>query len=77
MKRTNSGTPILEVGDSIMCNGTKVTIAEITFQEYWGDNVSREHGFYTEFRDTNGRYHNWKQMYDGGYVISKGNEVIL
>ena len=66
----------LEPGDTIICQGVKATIDTITFQEYWGENTNYEFGFYTEFRDTNGVYRSWKQMYDGGYVIAKG-EVIL
>lgn len=67
----------LEPGDVVVCKGTRVTIDMITFQEYWGDNLNREFGFYTEFRDTNGNFHNWKQMYDGGYVIPRESTVIL
>lgn len=56
----------LEPGDTIVCKGIKVTIAKITFQEYW-----EGEGFYTEFTDTNGVYRNWKQWIDGGNVIKK------
>ena len=60
------GSKVLEAGDKVKCKGITCTIAEITFQEYWeGD------GFYTEFRDTNGNYRNWKQWVDGGEVIPK------
>ena len=72
MITTINGTPQLEAGDTIVCQGIQATIKEITFQEYWYNE-----GFYTEFRDTNGVYRNWKQWVDGGEVIPKGNEVIL
>lgn len=71
MKTVQYGNQVckeLEVGDTIVCKGIKATIASITFQEYWGE----DEGFYTEFRDTNGKYRNWKQYIDGGYVIPKG-----
>lgn len=74
MKEGPYENKVLEVGDSIFCAGIKATIADITFQEYWGDDKLLEWGFYTEFRDTNGVYRNWKQMYDGGYVIPKPTE---
>ena len=75
MKRTSNGTPQLEAGDTIICKGIRATIETITFQEYWGDDKTREWGFYTEFRDTNGVYRNWKQYIDGGYVLPKESEV--
>ena len=63
---TGHGSKTLEPGDKIRCQGITCTIAEITFQEYWEDD-----GFYTEFRDTNGVYRNWKQWVDGGEGIPK------
>ena len=56
----------LEPGDTIICQGIKATIKEITFQEYW-----EGYGFITEFIDTNGNYRSWKQGVDGGKVIPK------
>ena len=61
----------LEAGDVVVCKGIQAEIAEITFQEYWGE----KEGFYTEFRDTKGIYRNWKQWTDGGYVIPKTTEM--
>lgn len=55
----------LEPGDKIVCQGIEATIAEIQYQEYWEDS-----GFITEFIDTNGIYRNWKQQFDGRYVIA-------
>lgn len=72
---TTENTKKLETGDTIICKGIKATIASITFQEYWGDDKTREWGFYAEFRDTNGVYRNWKQYIDGGEVIPKESEV--
>ena len=66
MITTEHNNKILEVGDIVICQGIQVTIAEITFQEYWKDE-----GFYAEFYDTNGCYRNWKQWVDGGEVIPK------
>ena len=61
----------LEAGDIVVCKGIRAEIAEITFQEYWGE----KEGFYTEFRDTNRIYRNWKQWTDGGYVIPKAEDI--
>lgn len=55
----------LEPGDKIVCQGIETIIAEIKYQEYWEDS-----GFIAEFIDTNGIYRNWKQQFDGGYVIA-------
>lgn len=75
MITTENGNLYLEAGDTIVCQRIKATIKEITFQEYWGDDKSREWGFYIEFRDTNGTYRNWKQYIDGGEVIPREREV--
>ena len=66
-----NGIPQLEVGDKVVCKGKTVEIAEIRFQDYWGEDKSRAWGFYTEFYDTKGVYYNWKQYLDGGEVIPK------
>ena len=66
MKITEYGSKQLEPGDTIVCQSIKATIDTITFQEYWDKD-----GFYTEFRDTNGTYRNWKQWIDGGYIIPR------
>jgi hypothetical protein len=73
MITTQYGNKILEAGDTIVCKGIRAEIASINFQEYWGENE----GFYTEFRDTNGNYRNWKQGIDGGYVLPRESEVVL
>lgn len=70
MITTEYGNKVLEPGDTIICKGIRATILTITFQEYW-----EGEGFYTEFRDTNGHYRNWKQWVDGGYVVPKESEV--
>lgn len=53
----------LEPGDQIVCQGLKVTIKEIEYQDYY------EREYNTEFRSTDGIYRSWKSVYDGGYVI--------
>lgn len=69
----------LEVGDMIVCpiNVGLVTITDATFeigeilyQEPWEWRES----YYIEFRDTNGKYHSWKQKQDGGRAILKKGE---
>lgn len=62
---------ILEPGDRICCQGIICTIKEIVYQEYW-----EGHGFHTEFRDTDGVYHSWKQEIDGGHVTPKPKKFV-
>ena len=62
----------LEVGDVIVCNGERVIIAGITFQEPWEWRES----YYLEFKDTDGNYRSWKQIFDGGRALdSTGKEI--
>lgn len=57
----------LKIGDIICVNGISCEIAEIINQEPY----EWRNAYYIEFRDTNGIYRNWKQNYDGGFVIKK------
>lgn len=50
------------VGDKVKVNGRTYTIADLYFADFW-------HGWYIEFVDTDGHYHNWKQNIDGGEFI--------
>lgn len=62
----------LEAGDTIICGGIRATIATIAFQEPWEWRDS----WYLEFRDTNGIYRSWKQVFDGGKAYdANGNEI--
>lgn len=55
---------IAKIGDVVNCMGLSVTIAHIFYQEF------DEH-WDIEFLDTNGCYRHWKQLWDGGELISK------
>lgn len=64
----------LQVGDqvkigldlgSIIISDHKITIGEILYQEPW----EWRNAYYIEFKDTNGKYHFWKQNFDGGEAI--------
>lgn len=57
----------IEVGDKIHAQGLTFEIAKIL---YWDDGGNLED--MCEFIDTLGNYHYWKQYFDGGYVIPKG-----
>ena len=62
----------LQIGDTIICQGIRATIKEIAFQEPW----SWRNSWYLEFKDTNGGYRSWKQLWDGGYAIDEKGERI-
>jgi len=62
----------LKIGDTIICQGIKATIAEITFQEPW----EWRNAWYIEFTDTNGNYRNWKQEIDGGKAYNNAGVEI-
>lgn len=62
----------LQVGDIVVCQGIKATIAEIAFQEPY----EWRNSWYLEFKDTDGEYRSWKQEYDGGYALdAEGNRI--
>lgn len=61
------GKRIAEVGDCVYCKGVYAQIKKIEYQDHFG-----EEGFDMEFTDTSGRYRSWKQRYDGGTLINKG-----
>lgn len=63
------GNTLVHEGDSIVCNGLKVTIGEIVYQDECARDGERD----VEFVDTRGWYRHWKQHLDGGYVIRKGD----
>lgn len=54
---------LIKVGDVIVRNGKRITVADIHWNEAWDDD-----GHICEFYDTEGHYRNWKQYLDGGYV---------
>ena len=55
---------IAKIGDVVNCMGLSVTIGHIFYQDF------DEH-WDIEFLDTNGCYRHWKQLWDGGELISK------
>lgn len=55
---------IAKIGDVVNCMGLSVTIAHIFYQEF-------DRHWDIEFLDTNGCYRHWKQLWDGGELISK------
>lgn len=59
------------VGDKVKVNGIVYTIANIAY----ADHFDRD-GWMIEFVDTNGRYHYWKQQFDGGEFIPANNNEI-
>ena len=71
---TKNGKRILMVGDTIHVPDRELKrfinakIAEITYQDDFGDD-----GLECEFRDTDGIYRNWKQRFDGGFVLNNIN----
>lgn len=62
----------LEVGDTVVCQGIKATIANIAVQEPW----AWRDAWYIEFTDTKGNYRSWKQADDGGKAFDKNGEEI-
>ena len=58
--------------DAIEVHGRRYTIARILSQSYW---ESRDE-WDIEFIDTNDDYHHWKQGFDGGFLIKKGDNMI-
>lgn len=54
----------VEIGMWLITDHT-VEIAEIIYQEPW----EWREAYYIEFKDTNGRYHFWKQNFDGGKAV--------
>ena len=66
----------LRPGDVIRAYGLSFTIAKIFYQDWYGPRDAAPEcsdfwGYDVEFRDTEGRYHHWKQNEDGGDVIRK------
>ena len=64
----------LEAGDVSVCGGVRAEIGEIFYQDYNDESWGKQAGWMCEFRDTNGRYRYWKQMFDGGFVIAKAKK---
>lgn len=60
----------VKVGDTIVCNGLRATVATIHYQDYFD-----ESGFNIEFTSTDGVYRSWKQNLDGGELIRFGAET--
>ena len=63
------GNMLVREGDSIVCGGVTVMVAEIVYQDESAMDGERD----VEFIDTKGWYRHWKQSLDGGYVIRKEN----
>lgn len=61
----------LEIGDTIVCKGIKVEIAEIITQDFFQGSTYSEPYYDIEFRCPNGKYRRWKSEIDKGYVIFK------
>lgn len=54
-----------EVGTVVSFKGVKYEVAKVLSASYEGE----DDGWYAEFIDTKGIYHNWKQGIDGGEVL--------
>lgn len=65
----------LEVGDTIVCKGVKATIKEIISQDAYIPSGESGYCIDIEFRDTNGKYRNWKSYIDGGSVVYKKDNI--
>lgn len=63
--KTINGIRLIENGDKIRCKGITVQVAEIIHQDDFGSE-----GMEAEFFDTNGNCRNWKQRFDGGFVLN-------
>ena len=57
---------VFETGTVILFQGIEYTVDKVLSAYYEGE----EDGWYAEFVDTQGNYHNWKQGIDGGVIIS-------
>lgn len=74
-EKDNFGTiKTAEVGDIVKVHGNEYKIKHIIMQDYYGEkdetNPNKDWGFFMEFKDTNDKYHYWKQYQDGGNIIS-------
>lgn len=57
-------------GDIVIVNGITCTIREILYQEFGpSDRNDGTCDWIMEFIDTEGKYRNWKQYFDGGVII--------
>lgn len=65
----------LEVGDTIVVRGIKATIKEIISQDAYIPSGESGYCIDIEFRDTKGKYRNWKSYIDKGTVIYKKEDV--
>lgn len=60
----------LKHGDRVSALGITCTIADVLYQDHFGDRPDAPGsdcwGYDVEFTDTHGAYHHWKQNQDGG-----------
>ena len=61
----------LEVGDTIVCKGTKATVGEIIYQDAFIPASGVGSYIEIEFKDIKGNYRNWKSEVDGGDIDYK------
>ena len=67
---------LIKPGDVITAYGYKFQVRTVLYQDYYGDRkdagTSDCWGYDVEFKDTDGKYHHWKQNMDGGSLFRKG-----
>ena len=59
------------IGDAVEVNNKSYIVAKILHQEFWESRNEWD----IEFIDVRGNYHHWKQGFDGGRLIRKGEEL--
>ena len=64
----------IEIGDKIYCHGLTATVAEIIDQWTDYDPATKLEYYCFEGRTTDGQYRIWKQLWDGGRLIKKGEK---
>lgn len=62
-----------KAGDAVRISGRTYIIRAIFSADYFGNprHPGPDDGWMIEFKDTDGRYHYWKQYLDGGEFIPR------